>query len=97
MSLHSDFSKPVTRLMNMQGFIQDFLLGVGNFFGKANVLVGGRGGILARVQYHWTRHARGIWGHAPQENFLNLNPLRSLLVHFPSLNEPLTLPSRKIV
>ena len=62
-----------------QGFIQDFLLGVGNFFGKANVLVGGCGDILARVHYHWTRHTRGVWGHAPQENF---DPLRSLLVYF---------------
>ena len=27
-------------------------------------------------------HARGVWGHAPPGKFWNLDPLRSLLVHF---------------
>ena len=36
----------------VQGFIQNFWMGVGNFFGKANVLVGGCGGILFGVHYH---------------------------------------------
>ena len=49
--------------------MQDFLLGVGSFFGTANVLVGGCGDILARVHYHWTRDARGVWEHALQEIF----------------------------
>ena len=26
--------------------------------------------------------ARGIWGHAPPRNFLTLDALRSILVHF---------------
>ena len=46
-----------------------FLLGVGNFFGKANVFVGGCGGILSGAHYHWTCHARGVWGHAPPRKF----------------------------
>ena len=53
----------------LQGFIQDFLLGVGNFFRKANVLVGGRGGILSGVHYLWRCHARGVWGHSPRNFF----------------------------
>ena len=65
-----------------QGFIQDFLLGVGNLFRKANIFVRGCGGILARVKI-MIAHVMlgGSGGVFPQENFLNLDPLR-ILVHF---------------
>ena len=68
----------------MQGFMQDFWLGVGNFFGKANVLVGGCGAILSGAHYLWTHHAGGVWGHPPQEFFLKCRSCEITSDAFPS-------------
>ena len=67
-------SHKIWKELHEQGFIQDFWLGVGNFFGKTNVRVGGCGGILSGAHYHWTHHARGGLVASPPGNFLKFRP-----------------------
>ena len=66
---------------NIRGSFRKIIKGGGQKWNVAD-FGGAGGGGKVQSGVPSTPHARGVWGHAPPGTFRNLDPLRSLLVHF---------------